>query len=676
SSDLEGSTVAFGGHFNIFLSISKSSASTATMYHPCWLRIVVEKMRLIKMLKPPAGSRTSLASGTIVRCLASRRGSSGSSFPCRGPDRVHQGHNVVWRGYKSRAQSNSKQEDDFNEKNDLPPPVKTKPPPPFPIRVALVATSAGLFTPVSVFVGAGVMWSQILPQSPIGRFIKNAGSFAGVFGAFSLLTVHVGPWLWRHGDLVLPFAISNALTAGFWYAVLEKKIGLTSMAGLAPESSFPAFLRPFVRLVGRTSSTGASPTTACASSTRSSGSGPAHSLGLPLGGLSVGMLTASTAFMLYPLALDACLSSELREFLFPFGTAVVADLYTYLLLPVGLPCGVCAGYAVQMLLGKTIAAQTSTRTTAGASSSSWSTTRTAYCSPYLILAQMLFLFCVYSGRASMTKSVDDLKWEVRLDSTTGKLYSWNPASGERSTSPDTAQDCEVQRNFLSGFRALAGSIPQLDRSWFQAFRQPLPRVVQENKRSLPNAVQQDQHGENDENSQTFSWTTPPRLPDLDAHQRLVALVDALSRLQKVIGRQSNTGVTDPAILDFLQRYALHYDVPFSELQVCSLSRVLADFSKGGRTQLQDTQKRALARWKREIDIAQQNDEGGVIWHFVCWLLGVPAREEENARGSTECQATRPSCESEKSALTLLIENISMLDDVLKKDAANEESIAQ
>ena len=40
-----------------------------------------------------------------------------------------------------------------------------------------------------------------------------------------------GPFLRDHSDLVLPFALANATSAAFWYAVLETKLGLDGMAG-------------------------------------------------------------------------------------------------------------------------------------------------------------------------------------------------------------------------------------------------------------------------------------------------------------------------------------------------------------------------------------------------------------------------------------------------------------
>ena len=56
------------------------------------------------------------------------------------------------------------------------------------------------------------------------------------------------PFLKNHGDLVLPFAAANGLTAAGWYAVLEQRYGLKFVAGAVRLDVFPQFMRPFLAL--------------------------------------------------------------------------------------------------------------------------------------------------------------------------------------------------------------------------------------------------------------------------------------------------------------------------------------------------------------------------------------------------------------------------------------------
>lgn len=52
------------------------------------------------------------------------------------------------------------------------------------------------------------------------------------------------PFVRDHGDLVLPFALSNALTSGAWYAFLEATMGINFMAGMLNSTKAPVRLLP------------------------------------------------------------------------------------------------------------------------------------------------------------------------------------------------------------------------------------------------------------------------------------------------------------------------------------------------------------------------------------------------------------------------------------------------
>jgi hypothetical protein len=87
-------------------------------------------------------------------------------------------------------------------------------PPPFPLRVGLVGMSTGLLTPVFATAGVGVMWYRYLPRTWYGFAVKwVTGACLGCSGV-GLMFNYVAPWLRDHGDLILPFALANAIVAG------------------------------------------------------------------------------------------------------------------------------------------------------------------------------------------------------------------------------------------------------------------------------------------------------------------------------------------------------------------------------------------------------------------------------------------------------------------------------
>lgn len=273
---------------------------------------------------------------------------------------------------------------------------------PFPLRVALVAAATGAATPFFVLAGAALMWTRYLPNSIIGLGIKYGIGVLGGCGIVGLVYNHLAPWVLTHGDLVLPFAVANGVTAGLWYAALETKMGLQWMAGLVSLEAVPAALRGVLKLVS-VPGVGAVGAEAAAQGVAAS------SAGLPVGGLLVGVLTAATSFLLFPPMMDLFLDSELKAFIFPHGTTTLADWYVNMLVPVGLPCGMCCGYALHALLAKPVLTQTPVH-------------------PAALLAGLLTTMGLYWYKSKI--SVDDLKWVHRIDPATGRLYSLNVGVGE------------------------------------------------------------------------------------------------------------------------------------------------------------------------------------------------------------------------------------------------------
>jgi len=101
--------------------------------------------------------------------------------------------------------------------------------PPRVVRSLLVGSAVGLATPFYVIVGIGRIWTGYLPKSTAGQFIKFiTGSLIGG-GSFVLITNYAMPFMKNNSDIVLPFAVSNGISAAFWYTIMESIFGLKKM---------------------------------------------------------------------------------------------------------------------------------------------------------------------------------------------------------------------------------------------------------------------------------------------------------------------------------------------------------------------------------------------------------------------------------------------------------------
>jgi hypothetical protein len=76
---------------------------------------------------------------------------------------------------------------------------------------------------------------------------------------------------------------------------------------------------------------------------------------LPFGGVLVGGLTAASSFMLWPSLIELCWSPELYDLVLPAANKyALPDLYAHILVPVGMPVGLFAGYGMHRLLAPTL----------------------------------------------------------------------------------------------------------------------------------------------------------------------------------------------------------------------------------------------------------------------------------------------------------------------------------
>lgn len=82
-------------------------------------------------------------------------------------------------------------------------------------------------------------WYRWLPRSEAGRAAKVVIALAIGGGGYKLVTEYAWPFLTEHGDLLLPFAVSNAVSSGVWYGLLEAWLGLDLMAGLIKNLQLP-----------------------------------------------------------------------------------------------------------------------------------------------------------------------------------------------------------------------------------------------------------------------------------------------------------------------------------------------------------------------------------------------------------------------------------------------------
>jgi hypothetical protein len=146
--------------------------------------------------------------------------------------------------------------------------------------------------------------------------------------AVTLFYQYIIPAVLDYADIILPFALSNGLTAAFWMGVGEQVMGLEFVAGIATNSTIASVASWLPESI-------ASRTII------------ASLLTLPAGGAMIGALTALTAPLLWSPITKLCWEPQFHSIIFGGDSLVwLVDLYYQFLIPVGLPVGIFSGQAM------------------------------------------------------------------------------------------------------------------------------------------------------------------------------------------------------------------------------------------------------------------------------------------------------------------------------------------
>jgi hypothetical protein len=169
------------------------------------------------------------------------------------------------------------------------------------------------------------IWSAVLPKSEIGELVKYGTAVLIGGGALTLFYQYIIPAVLDYADLILPFALSNGLTAAFWMGLGEQVVGLEFVAGIASNSTIASVTSWLPQWL-------------------TSRAIVASLLSLPAGGAIIGGLTALTAPLLWSPLTQLCWEPQFRSLVLGGDSLVwLMDLYYQLLVPVGLPVGIFSG---------------------------------------------------------------------------------------------------------------------------------------------------------------------------------------------------------------------------------------------------------------------------------------------------------------------------------------------
>lgn len=276
--------------------------------------------------------------------------------------------------------------------------------PPFPVRVAIVCSSVGLCTPLFATLGVGRLWYSYLPKTSNGQVAKySVGLLIGGGGA-TLIYQHLLPFLSNHSEVVLPFALSNAVMAGVWYSAAEMYFGFKLLKAAAPPPILSDKIEDDIAASVNASVTTKSTTTA----TEVVGQKTQEQLRpildilkvgskVPLIGAGIGALTALTSPLLWPFVFQICFPDSAVRYLLRLDDPVwLLELYSWIAVPVGVPIGLLSGLALHTVLYPAVV---------GVEGSSW----TVYALPVLVLliaiAVLYFSLC--------RSSLDDYFFEER-----------------------------------------------------------------------------------------------------------------------------------------------------------------------------------------------------------------------------------------------------------------------
>ena len=263
--------------------------------------------------------------------------------------------------------------------------------PPRVVRALLVGSSVGLATPAYVIAAVFQAWYRVAPRSDGGRATKFIiGTLMGG-GCFKLVSDYVGPFIRDHSELILPFALSNAVMSSFWYVTGESVLGLDMMMGatwpaLAEKAGAGLFL-------GRTLAK------------------------LPFAGTAVGALTAVTVPLLWPMMFDLCWDQDLQELIlgkeYTQQTGLMkrnwlVDIYTNWTMAMVVPVGAGAGATMHLLLRNYAM---------GTPGVPWTKNTLPPLAGVLVASALYFTL--------FRTEINDWWWVERIDPKDGTKYSYN-----------------------------------------------------------------------------------------------------------------------------------------------------------------------------------------------------------------------------------------------------------
>lgn len=297
--------------------------------------------------------------------------------------------------------------------------------PPLIVRVGIISSAVGLATPVFAIFGFLKFWLSYLPRTVTGYYLKNVVTVFGGGGTTFLMYSHVIPFFRDHSDFVLPFAISNGITAGFWFMMGELAVGLPFMAGVASiealSSTFPAFIMAFFVTPAGTSLLAG---------------------GLPIGGVVIGALTALTAPYLWPFAFSICWDDNTKAFILGGDSLWLVDLCQSFLMPITIPVGIVSGLSMHLALKKSIL---------GTPGIPW--TKGGTLPTLLGLCGTTFAYFYL-----LRPLPNDFMWEARMDHITGETISFNPITLIAKDDVRLSVNAEMKREFASRVHELRQSL--------------------------------------------------------------------------------------------------------------------------------------------------------------------------------------------------------------------------
>ena len=384
--------------------------------------------------------------------------------------------------------------------------------PPYLIRTLLVSSSVGLVTPAFIILGVFQAWFRVAPKSEFGRIGKFLIGTAIGGGSLKLVYDYVGPFLWNHSEVVLPFALSNAIASGFWYSVGEMTLGVERMMGMtsvvAPESASGVVELVWGERVFKML-------------TR-----------LPFAGTAVGVATAITAPVLWPTMIDLCWDTSLKELVLGeremskmslLDSNWLVDAYTHYTLPLAVPVGALAGATMHLALQSYAL---------GKPGVAW----TARAVPPL--AGVLLASSIYFGYFRTDES--DWWWERRVDPVSGTCYSYNYISQVTQDDGGRAADiAAAKRGFFSTVQSIRSTIDKVgELIGFNKKMYNKNEVVYKSKKSKSKKkIEENATSDSNEHRYPFAPRSlegaNPSLQTVTERAVLFELIDRLVRLKRL-----------------------------------------------------------------------------------------------------------------------------------------------